>query len=237
MEIVAQKPKMELINDPLRDEPQRLKDLYSVTHRVPILLEIGRYQNIGVPGAKDSPWLLQSRVMQLAANHSCHDVKIAILHDEATSAHWDWAKWLPHVYAGGAQPLRMAASRPEAIQEVLSYLDEELSIRADRAGEEKGEADAKERPWKNKLPYYVIICTDSQLMEDQPIMRYLSNSGLGFSLVIQAPSMELLPKECKMVVEAKDALGAVYSAGWSNWISGASGMKTMPIRGFAPISE
>lgn len=237
MEIVAQKPKMELINDPLRDEPQRLKDLYSVMHRVPILLEIGRYQNIGVLGAKDSPWLLQSRVMQLAANHSCHDVKIAILHDEATSARWDWAKWLPHVYAGGAQPLRMAASRPEAIQEVLSYLDEELSIRADRAGEEKGEADAEERPWKNKLLYYVIICTDSQLMEDQPIMRYLSNSGLGFSLVIQAPSMELLPKECKMVVEAKDALGAVYSAGWSNWISGASGMKTMPIRGFAPISE
>lgn len=38
MNIVVQKPKMALINDPLRDEPQRLKDMYSVIHDVPIVL-------------------------------------------------------------------------------------------------------------------------------------------------------------------------------------------------------
>jgi len=212
MEIMVQKPRMALINDPLRDEPQRLKDMYSTIHNVPIVLDLARHQNVGVLGAKDSPWFLQSLVLQLAANHSYQDVHIAILHDEASAPHWEWAKWLPHVYASGGQSLRMVVSRPEAIREVLSHIDEELGIRADLQQESQDNSTEEVIDWNNKLPYYVIVCTDAKLMEDQPIMRYLASSGLGFSMIIQARSMEMLPKECKIVIEAKDSLGAVYSA-------------------------
>lgn len=173
---------------------------------------MARHQNIGVLGSKESPWFLQSLVLQLAANHSYHDVHIAILHDEATASHWEWAKWLPHVYTSGAQTLRMVVSRPEAIREVLSHIDAELAIRADMQKESNDESTADSIDWNNKLPYYVIICTDHKLVEDQPILRNLTSSGLGFSMVIQAKSLELLPKECKIVVEAKDSLGAIYSA-------------------------
>lgn len=212
MQIAIQKPKMALINDPLRDEPQRLKDAYSTIHNVPVVLEVGKYQVLGVLGAKETPWLLQSMVMQLTANHSYHDVRIAVIHEEETIAQWAWAKWLPHVYADDSHTLRMVVSKAEAVHEVLSFIDGELSIRAELRAEKAGEGQDAQTDYAAHLPYYVIFCTDSKLLEEQPIMRYLATSGLGFTMVIQAASMELLPKECPMVIEAKDTLGALYAA-------------------------
>lgn len=210
--IQISKLKMSLVDDVLRHEPQRLQDSYSMMHDVPIVLDTMKYQVVGVLGSKAAPWLMQSMVVQLAANHSYHDVRIAVIHDKTDEEQWAFAKWLPHVFASDDRMLRMVVSDENAIQEILSYLDGILSVRRENLKEEDEKKEQDERNMAGKIPWYVIFCTSPDLLENQPIMRFLTTPGLGFTLVLQTTSMELLPKECALVIESKSQLGAVYHA-------------------------
>ena len=214
--LTVPKVQISLVDDPLRDEPQRLYEKYSVIRQVPIVLEMGRQRIVGVLGSQDAPWLLESMIVQTAANHSYHDVKIAIIYDPDSEEKWKWAKWLPHVYADDSQTMRMVVSHPEAVREVLSHIYDELCIRKDRLHEQAGDRkdDEEEEPdYTQNLPYYLIFCTDTKLIEEHPIMR-LVNGGeqLGYTLVLQTTSMELLPKECGLIIDSKNSLGAVYAS-------------------------
>ena len=210
--IQVSKLKISLVDDVLRHEPQRLQDTYSMMHDVPIVLDTARYQIVGVLGSKAAPWLMQSMVVQLAANHSYHDVRIAVIHDRTDEEQWAFAKWLPHVFASDDRTLRMVASEDNAIQEILSHLDSVLSVRRENLADQDGKEASEEHDMTGKIPWYVIFCTDPALLENQPIMRFLTTPGLGFTLVLQTTSMEMLPKECTLIIESKSQLGAVYHA-------------------------
>ncbi len=197
--------KISLTDDPLRHEAKRLHDQYSIMNNVPIVLSLKENTIIGILGDKTMPWLMQSMVLQAAANHSYHDVRIAVIHGEKEEKLWQYTKWLPHVYASDDRSLRMSVCHTSAIQEVLSHIDNVLSVRADM--KENREEDSEETP----LPWYIVFCTDPDYLEDQSIMRYLTASDLGITFVLQAPTMERLPKECTTVIEATGQLGAVYT--------------------------
>lgn len=200
--------KISLTDDPLRHEPQRLYDQFSMIHDVPVLFNLMDNQIVGILSKKSDPWLMQSMVVQAAANHSYHDVRIAILHTREDAEQWAFAKWLPHVFASDDRSLRMVVSEETAVQEVLNHIDSVLSMRSEMAADE-GEDD--EQSISSKLPWYLIFCTDPRILEDQPIVRYLTSSGLGFTMVIQTPTIEMLPKECQAIIGAKDRLGAIYT--------------------------
>ena len=196
-----------LTDDPLRHEPQRLFDQYNMMHDVPVLFNLSEHQIVGVLGRRTNPWMMQSLLIQAAANHSYHDVKIAVLHGEEDADQWTFAKWLPHVFTADDRLMRMVASEEVAVQKVLGHIDDVLSMRADAlAGREKDEHGST-RP----LPWYLIFCTDPRILENQSIVRFFTNSGLGFTLILQTSTMEFLPKECRAIIDAKDRLGAVYS--------------------------
>ncbi|MBE5801788.1 MAG: type VII secretion protein EssC [Clostridiales bacterium] len=203
-------PKISLTDDPLRHEAKRLYDQYSVMSNVPITISMRENSIIGILGKRSNPWLMQSLVVQAAANHSYHDVRIAILYNDEDVSQWAFAKWLPHVFASDDRSMRMAVSDPNAIRDVLAHIDSVLTMRADMqrdtANEEEGEGNKG-----SILPWYLVFCTDPELMEDHPIMRYLTASNLGVTFVMQTDTMEQLPKECFAVVEAKERLGAVYT--------------------------
>ena len=211
MPLSVEKLKISLVDDPLRREPQRLYDVYHTMHDVPILLDISKYQIIGVLGNKAAPWLLQSLVVQIAAMHSYHDVRIAIIHDASDAAQWHFAKWLPHAFASDDRTLRMVVSEENAVSEVFSHIDGVLTMRADQKEGKDEETDEDEAGVRaDCIPWYVVICTDPKLLEDRALMRHLTTPGLGFTLLLQTPTMELLPKECRIIIESKEQLGAVY---------------------------
>lgn len=199
--------KMALTDDPLRHEPQRLFDQYSMIQDVPVLFSLMDHQIVGILGSKNDPWLMQSLFVQAAANHSYHDVRIAVLHTREDTQQWKFAKWLPHVFASDDRSLRMVVSQEHAVQEVLNHIDSVLSMRKEIIEQRENAAGDRSAP----LPWYLIFCTDPKILEDQPIARYLSSSGLGFTLIMQTPTIEMLPKECGAIIEARDRLGAVYT--------------------------
>lgn len=196
--------RLSMIDDPLRDEPQRLKETYQTIHDAPITVNVRNHKLIGVLGRQKHPHLMHSLVMQLAATHSYHDVRIAVLHTPQTSSQWEWARWLPHTYASDDRELRMVVSSPEAIQEVLSYLENALHIRQERSEEGRNAS--------MPLPHYIIFCTDPSIMENQPFLQNISNQEMGFSLIVQAAGMEYLPRECTTIIHANEQQGAVYGS-------------------------
>lgn len=207
-DISVQKQKINLVDDPLRHEAQRLKDVYQMMKDAPIVLNARKHRIIGVLGNKSSPWMMQSMVAQIAASHSYHDVRMIIIHDERNADQWRFANRLPHVYAADDRTLRMNVCTEQAIHEVLSYFDNVLKMRQEMLGTEEKERD--ENDLTGQLPWYMFFVTDPKLIENQPILRYLSEKNLGFTLVMLTSEMEALPKECDLIIEARTELGTVF---------------------------
>lgn len=200
--------KLSAIDDPLRDEPARLAESYHKIHRAPVTINIRRETIIGILGANVATSLAQSMLLQLAALHSYHDVRLAVITGEGDHSSWSWARWLPHVFASEDRQLRMVVSEDNAIQEVLTHLDEILLMRNESAEESSGDRDEADIP----LPHYVVFCTRPELLESKPLLRHMLSKSWGMTLILLSPSMEVLPKECRIILDASGANGAIYYA-------------------------
>ena len=202
--------RLSMIDDPLRDEAKRLKDTYGVMENVPLTISLRDHSLIGILGDEAAEALAQSIVIQTAALHSYTDVKICVLYDENHQSRWGWTRWLPHVFPSSDRSLRMSVYKPGAIHEVLSYIDEILRMRIETAAEQKDENDQSKDTYK--LPHYVIVCTQPELVNSHPIMHRLLKDGYGMTLVSVVPSMEKLPKECKLIVNTLPNEAGLFTA-------------------------
>jgi len=204
--------KISLTDDPLRYEPQRLYDQYRVMKDVPVVIDLKRSQVVGILGRRSMPWLMQSMVIQAAANHSYLDVRIAIIHSQKDEEQWKFAKWLPHTFATNDRTLRMVVSEKNAVREVLAFIDNELTMRSELKKRDEEDSQEDDAVTADKLPWYLIFCTDPSVLEDSHIIRHLNSTGLGFTMILQTATMELLPKECASVIDAREKMGTIYGA-------------------------
>ncbi len=210
-EISVPKQKLTLIDDELRDEPNRLKEAYSVLNDAPVTLPLRGEPVVGVLGGMRAVLFAQGLLMQIAALHSYHDVRIAVLTEESSASQWAWVRWIPHVFTSEDRELRMFAYNASDVHDVVAHLDEVLTIRknnaSDRAQDEDG--DEKEGP---PLPHYVIFCTNYRILEDETIMRQLLTNKLGMTLVMIGREMTHLPKECRVVLNMLGNEGYMHTS-------------------------
>ena len=212
-EIVTQKQKLSIIDDPLRDEPARLKNIYSVVSDAPVTVDLRGESVVGILGAEEASLFAQGMLMQIAALHSYHDVRVAVLNDLNTCTEWTWTRWLPHVFASEDREMRMVATTPSAVHEVMSHLSDVLNMRRSAEEDESGKpGNDKLDKAQLPLPHYIIFCTNPNLLENEPIMRQLLTNRLGMTLVMIAPSLELLPKECNYVFNVAAKPGLLHTS-------------------------
>ncbi|MBR6184891.1 MAG: type VII secretion protein EssC [Clostridia bacterium] len=201
--LTTQPQRLSLIDDPLRDEPKKLMDTYAVIHNAPITLSLLENAMVGILGEDKADAFAKGLAMQLSVLHSYHDVRICVLTEEGQRSEWEWARWLPHVFTSEDRALRMVVSTPASRQDVLSHLDEVLSIRQAALDEKRGVDDDGDQPPEQLLPHYVVICTNPELLENKPLLRSVLSSPLGFTVVLIARSPEMLPKECKVLLDVE----------------------------------
>ncbi len=206
--IVIDEVKLSAIDDPLRDEPSRLLDTYSKIRNAPLTISLRQETIIGILGSETATQVAQSILLQLAALHSYHDVRIAVINGEGDQSRWQWARWLPHVFASEDRQLRMVVSEPNAVQEVLTHLDDVLLMRNEEAQSEDGKAEGESLP----LPHYVVFCTRPELLENKPLFRHMMSRACGMTLILLASGMEVLPKECNIILDTTTPDGALYYA-------------------------
>jgi S-DNA-T family DNA segregation ATPase FtsK/SpoIIIE len=208
-EIQIQTKRLSIIDDPLRDEPQRLKEVYGVVQNAPVAVSLREKTVFGILGGEDAARLAQGIVVQIAAMHSYTDVKLCVLYDENTRSQWDWTRWLPHVFPQDRR-MRMSVCKPAAVHEVLNYIDEILRVRSELMRVRGQENDPAQEALP--LPHYVVVSTQPGLIERHPVLNRLFADGLGATLIIIAPSMESLPKECRLIANMKDEGQGLFTA-------------------------
>lgn len=190
-----------LDDDYLMNELHRLEGEPKVLQDVPITCPVRENGVTGVVGAEElAVPFLKGLVLQMAALHSYHELKLVFLVDQEDLAQWSFARWLPHTWSEGGD-MRFVAADEGEVKALSARLEQELAQRAESKGRQTAVA-----------PHYVLVAVSTALAEKMSVFQRVLSAptDLGFSCVVLAPGLRELPKECSMVVELEEGKGAIY---------------------------
>lgn len=198
--IAVSKQRFSLNDDELCKYPHKLYDEYEVMDNCVSLLNMAQYKLIGVVGEEERISLIANNIIcQLAATHCYTDVKIAMLCNTKEKSEYSWVRWLPHTVMSNSK-IRFVGCDTESHKNVIYAVASELRKRAE--AEEKDQLH---------LPHIVLFCTSPEIINDSIISKYLSsNMYLGITFVLLYKEMNILPNECKAVIEANESFSGFY---------------------------
>lgn len=182
-----------LEDDNLQHDVARLRDKPKLLQDVPVCCSLQSDPAMGVLG---TPAAVRAYVcgliLELAALHSCEEVKFVFLLDEESLPQWDFVRWLPHVWDDGRTMRCLAADEAEA--RALSVPLEH--ILAERTGAQTPKSALP-------LPRYVVFAVSREVAEKAPFyaQALAAPESAGFACVCLAQELSQLPKECAKVVE------------------------------------
>jgi S-DNA-T family DNA segregation ATPase FtsK/SpoIIIE len=144
-------------------------------------------------------------IVHISALHSYDEVKIVCVYNAEESNEWEWVKQLPHVWAP-EKALRFVASSRDEVRDVFLYLKEVLSDRD----------ETKDNDYDKKimhLPHFLVYIADPELVEDELVMKYLTNPNrqLGVSTIFIYDKLNQLPKECKAFIQCEVTESSLYN--------------------------
>lgn len=196
--------KFTMVDDSLAEKPEMIRNRFSVMRDVPVCVDLHENSIIGVIGTANG-WaeVIRNIIVQIAANNSYTDVKIALVFDAnnvSNRSEWDFVKWLPHVWSDDKKIRYFATNKNEA-NEVFYSLGQTLHARV-----ESGEDTARR-------PYFILFVLNKELLEGELIAKYIGKTSneLGISTVIAADKYELLPNICEYVIENNPQFAGYYN--------------------------
>lgn len=98
---------------------KKIKEHYEILHQIPVLLDMGRYSQIGII-TKDTiagMELVRSIILQIALCNCYTEVKIGCIYNKnkvIQSQQWDFCRWLPHIWDANRQKRFIAGNEVEA---------------------------------------------------------------------------------------------------------------------------
>lgn len=206
------KERFRLDRDELAEKPEFIVNNYKTITRIPILLDLLEHKLVGVVGGKGKKGAVQvARVLaaQLAACNCYTDVKMIFVYDESNSedaGEWDFARWLPHVWAEDKKIRYIASNKLEA---------GEIFYEVTKVFRQREENASAVRSGKTVIPkpYFVMFLSDPSLIEEELIAKYVfdPSSGIGLSTIMLAESSEMLPNACEYIVENDQIFQGVYN--------------------------
>lgn len=202
-DIVVSKQKFSMNDDELCRLPHELHDKYEMIEDCVSALSLIHHKVIGMVGDKDVlPLIVNNIVCQTAALHCYTDVKVGFIADSADSMLYSWAKWLPHTFLGGSDARLVSfdsSSREKVIYEVASEL---------RRRYEESEGGGEKRML---LPHIVLFCTSAELLRGSILQKYMSSPEyLGITFILAYGSLDMLPNECKAIIEYTENFSGFY---------------------------
>lgn len=203
-EISVSKQRFSLNNDELCKYPHELHDKYEMMENCVSAMGIFQHKIIGIAGNADKlPLIVNNMVCQLAALHCYTDLKIGFIADETEREKYSWVKWLPHSFIRGFETRLMGFddnSRKSAVYELASILRNRTELNAEN-GENKSV----------QLPHIVLFCTSAEFIGNSVLSRYMSSPEyLGITFILVYGGINMLPNECKAVIECSEELSGHY---------------------------
>ncbi len=209
MEINVPAGKFSLFDDDLTDGPAIIKSDYSILRNVPVTVDLLKHKLIGIVGGKGKKGAIEiARLLsaQIAANNCYTDVKLVYIYDNGKSSdadEWDFAKWLPHVWAEDRNTRYVASNREEA-NDVFYELGNILRARSENRDQHKKSGITK--------PYFILFLSEQSMIEGSLFSKYIfdENDNFGLTTVILAERYEDLPNGCEFIIENSQTFKGYY---------------------------
>ncbi|KAF6580622.1 type VII secretion protein EssC [Paenibacillus sp. EKM211P] len=190
--------------DPLLGAADELEEEFRLVDAASITLPLFQSKVIGLVGEREHT-LAALRVIlaQVTVRHSPDEVKIASFYDEREESEWTWMRWLPHVWDDD-RIQRMMSDRSSSAHQLADFLFARLNRRKNNRNERQGKG--------MEAPCYVIVLSDTQLIEEEPLLPLLLEDGRAIDActIVLASRKEALPMQCQLIVEASKEQG-VYA--------------------------
>lgn len=213
-QVSIQRPKerFRLDRDELAEKPEFIEKNYKTLTKVPILLDLLEHKLVGIVGGQGKKGAIQvAKILaaQLAACNCYTDVKMIFVYDESNSedcGQWEFAKWLPHVWAEDKKIRYIASNKLEA-GEIFYEIAKIFRQRTENASTIPS---GKENIPK---PYFVMFLSDPSLIEEEMIAKYVFDPSpeIGISTIMLSSSSEMLPNACEYIVENDNSFRGVYN--------------------------
>lgn len=201
--------KFSLTYDKLAEKPRAIKEDYSILYDVPVNINLLEQKLIGVVGGNKKAGafdIIRLMTAQIAANNCYTDVKMVFIYDVTKDEeNWEYAKWFPHVWAEDKKTRYVASNKSQA-SDILYELTSVLRMRTE---------DEQQRKNHFPKPYYILVVSDMELLEDELITKYIyeCNPCCGMTTLILSESREQLPNECEYFLEKNEEFCGIYDLG------------------------
>ena len=215
-QIKIPKERFSLIDDSLVEEPQKIRDEYSILKDVSVCISLRTHNLVGVIGDTQETCnkIAQLLAVQTAAYHSYTDVRMAFIFDEKEMPDYEFAKWLPHTWNEDGS-LRMMAYNTNSAGELFYDIS---AVLRNRTEEHDLSAD-KSRP----LPHYLIFISNPLLIENEAIIKHLTSptEQMGITTIMIYKQIDRLPNNCTVIIQSDSEYKGYYSldnsfAGYKN---------------------
>lgn len=207
VEISIPKRKFSLLDDEFADAPQKIKEKYKSLHSVPVMLDLCANRLFGIVGGKNKLGcyeVMKAITAQIAACNCYTDVKLVLIYDKIKDeGNWDYVYWLPHVWSEDKKTRYIASNKTET-RDVCYELLQIFRMRS--------ESESSKKTGISK-PFYVIIIANPELLEGEPIAKYVYNAELacGLTAFFLADSEENLPNECENIIKNNVEEQSIYN--------------------------
>lgn len=189
-----------LDEDDVREAFDRFRKTSRTISNAPYMLSLRDIQVLGIFGDYSVRMrYIRSLIMQICAQHSYRELKIAIICSKSAEKDWEFARWLPHCW-DDEMTVRFWGSSVDDVRGLSKVLQNLcFSERKTRKEEE--------------TMHTVIIIADKTLSEDcRSLVNAMANlDGYPASVIALADLPGELPKECHSVISLKDNSGILFS--------------------------
>lgn len=193
--------------DLLWQEAKAIKENYAMLYQVPMLLNIKKYNQIGVIGSVQEKLMgiIRSMILQIAICNCYTEVRVGCIYNEdeiIRSEQWDFLRWLPHIWDEGREKRFIAGNQTEARH---LFYDLFQIFKEREEGSLKDNIEAK-------LPHYILFIAEGRYLEGEMFSKYIFDKNInnGLTVIWIAQGKEMLPNTCKVILQDNKEFAGWY---------------------------
>ncbi len=172
--------------DALKEYPEKVHDKYEYIENMPVVLQLGECNAIGVVGTKDKLYqMMKNMIISVSGQHFYEDVKEYLIISKEDVELFEWTRWIKH-FTDESTGMRFIIHDEDSSKRGLDFLYGELSAREGIKEKERA-----------AFAHFVVYIYDSKKFMEHPVKEYVDHAKeLGFTFVFFEEFEEMLHKAC-----------------------------------------
>ncbi len=186
-------------DDELQLMAERIIEETKYVDNMPVTVPLGTAQTVGLIGSTNAVYyLLRNLLVEVTAQQSANDVRLAVFFDEEARGRWGILRWLPHIWDETGQTRYIAFDR-KRIHLICEMLREVVKERKGKA--EDGHVRRKDEALP--LPRYLVVVGNRDLIKHEAVYDSLisNDPSLGITVIILSEDLYGLPQTTQYIVD------------------------------------